>query len=480
MMKIRKLICVCLWIPLCVHAQHISAKFEKPSLIFDMTVSNPSTTDTRYLVKIGVESRPTGITACPGAGAGEGRALLSLADYPIIFSVRARETMVVADPPLELPRGSAARFTISLYPVAAPCGNWTSTVRAIALFDNGSRVYSEPEKINRQDVRERKKDFNQEEVLSFLKHRSSLFRIQGLKLLPKVDIGLDAVLPLVRTKLNDPVRQVRIEAYAIAAEMNLTPLIPDLIKRYPKIFTHTPTDDNWRYDQEVADLLGALGEMKADSAVDLLIAALMDQRVEDFEVAQEALKKLSGGLVISKIPAILEKYSAWAKEKPCPLDLHAPCPEHIKRLESLLDVLISFHAISSVDLIKGLMISKREYVRLVLERLEFATTTIEESEVVRDPFFQSFRSLAHQNVRSPSAMTRASLNDSASAVRGRSAETVGRLELYGLAPLLYAKYRIALGDEKLDMCQALVQLDAISADIDCFSRPKTLPRLMIR
>src|SRR5216684_3799933 len=134
MMKIRKLICVCLWIPLCVHAQHISAKFEKPSLIFDMTVSNPSTTDTRYLVKIGVESRPTGITACPGAGAGEGRALLSLADYPIIFSVRARETMVVADPPLELPRGSAARFTISLYPVAAPCGNWTSTVRAIALF----------------------------------------------------------------------------------------------------------------------------------------------------------------------------------------------------------------------------------------------------------------------------------------------------------------------------------------------------------
>src|SRR5271157_3234736 len=456
--------------PLPSFAQPVSAEFSKPTLIFVMTVHNPST-DTRHLVKVGVESKVQGTFTCLAGASG----LTSLADYPVRFRVQSPETLIDADPVLELPAKSAARFSISLYPIATgACGYWVATVRAIAVFDDGNRVYSEPEQIDVQDVfKTLNRNPSLEEVLGCLKHRDWVVRRQGLRKVAGMNMDRETALAVVGAKFDDPVRSLRREAYLTAAAMKLTELAPSLVMRYGKIPPNDPkTESSSEYEFEVTDLCRALGELKAAAAVDVLMAALMNEKAGNaFFDAWQALEKLPGPPVTSKALPVLEKYSAWAKDKPCSYSARLNCSTRSQRIGYLLDLVLSYRLMNTIDPLNSLMRDEPAYADQVLERLEWVVAGKKDGQLVQDPFLLSFRTLAQANVTNQSRETRenailflasisqsqedarailtAGLNDPDTEIRCQSAYRAGKLRVNSLVSTLYAKYPAASSsDEK--------------------------------
>src|SRR5262245_40093137 len=115
-------------------AASISSEYSERVLVFKMNVANPDTV-TRHLTQVGVRSRAQGSFGCLT----DSSTLISLADYPISFSVTREETLVPADPMIRLAPASSAKFTVALYPHATgACGPWSAEVNAIAVFDDGT------------------------------------------------------------------------------------------------------------------------------------------------------------------------------------------------------------------------------------------------------------------------------------------------------------------------------------------------------
>jgi hypothetical protein len=471
----------------------VSSEFSKATLVFDMTVNNPSS-QTRHLVQVGVESHSDGDFNCSSASS----ALIPLADYPIKFHIKKPETIIAANPTLELPAHSSARFTISLYPNATGyCGlYWAADVRAIAIFDDGTRVYSQKEQIDADDLkRVRNHNPKRDALLGGLKHRDPALRIQSLQRLSSVKFDPDTVVTVLRTKFEDTDRNVRKQAYKTAAEMQVQVLIPDLVGRYSHIPQMASAEDFDAYAGEVGSLCESLGLLKAREGADVLIASLLNEKARYYFYASDALKVILDPSVPLKIVPVLESKSAWANEKLCDF-ADRTCPEHFERYRALLDVELSYRSMKTVSRLIKLAEQSGRVAEIVLLELQNATSA---AELVNDPFILAFKALATEKTRDASTDTRsiaisllarignskeetakalaAGLADSAKSVRERTAWEVSSLKARSLIPDLFSLYQLSSeADEKTGLCESLRELQAVEQKTICNPPPSGISR----
>ena len=470
----------------------VSSEFSKAALVFDMTVSNPSS-QTRHLIQVGVESTADGNFNCSSASS----TLIPLADYPIKFHVQKPETVIPANPILELPAHASARFTISLYPNATgSCGYWAADVRAIAIFDDGTRLYSQKEQIDADDLkRVQSHNPKREAVLGGLKHRDPALRIQSLQKLSSVKLDPDTVITVLRTKFQDADRSVRKQAYKTAAEMQVRIVVPELIARYPRVPVSAPSESPDAYAEEVASLCESLGILKAREGVDVLVTSLINEKARYYFYASDALKLILDPSVPLKLVPILESKRAWADEKRCDFAARA-CPEHLERYTALLDVEVSYRSMKTVPRLTKLAQESAGAAQLLLLEVDNATGT---NELISDPFILAFKALAEKRKFDASADARstaisllarigeskeetagvlaAGLADSAASVRKRTAWEVSRLKARSLIPDLFTLYgRASTPDERTTLCESLRNLQAVEEKTTCNPPPNEINR----
>jgi hypothetical protein len=197
-------------------------KFSKSLLTFDITIYNPSNKP-KHIIKVGVQSKVTGGSFNCLSGS---ETLIPLADYPISFHVKNRETIIPADPIIVIKPGDSIRFTISLIPDATgACGYWSASVKAIVIFDDGTIVETIEEPISESDLRNyqnRHPDDN--EIIQGLRHRIPSLRIKALHQLPSSGINKETIKTLLEAKLQDEIYSVKREAARIAVKFNLMSL----------------------------------------------------------------------------------------------------------------------------------------------------------------------------------------------------------------------------------------------------------------
>lgn len=460
-------------------AQPISKEFNRATLVFKLTVSNPSTTP-RHIVKVGVLSDARGEFKCVSAAS----ALSALADYPIHFHVKQPETLIVADPLLAIPPKESAMFTISLYPNATgSCGPWYSDVRAVVLFDNGTRLESSSERIDGSDVAAaRKRDPSREEVIAALRHRSADLRYQALQKVSNVNLDPITLETLVGARLEDPVRAIRREAYKKVGELRLVKLERALIDRFGKIPKGNPSSDTFQeYSAEVLDLATALLTLKSIASIDKILDVFVDPDFSYHGLLAGEIEKFQSPAMSAKLQLRLKNHIPWAA-----LDAEqfgSRGPDNGGRYQALLSTLIPYRDSSSVNLLKQIMKdpANRHATRTILV---YVLKLTDGSSLVQDPFVLAFHEPAlafaedawgdaRINLResaailavrtSPSTgqqqtLLRSALNDSSIYVRLKAAEEAALLNHKSLLPEVKNAHRTSSKNLQEYFCKPLIRL----------------------
>lgn len=247
------------------HADTKQTSIDHGLLTADMTVTNPGTT-TKHLVKIGVTSQVNGRFGCmPNS-----YTLIPLADYPVSFYLLDRETSIPADPPIALEPNASARFTISVHPYAGhwsvvkECGHWNVDVVIFALFDDGTRISTQTEKITDTEFYSfAAKGMSKSQVKAALSHRLSTLRAQALNFLDDAGFSASEERDFLKVALNDSADTVVSSAVGHVAKHVYTQLGPNLVALL-KRYRHADSFDLYR----------ALGTLKEQSALDPLMARL--------------------------------------------------------------------------------------------------------------------------------------------------------------------------------------------------------------
>lgn len=472
---------LCWMLPIAA-ATRVSSEFSGPALVFKLTVANPDTV-MRHIIKLGVHSRVHGNFGCLT----ESTTLLSLADYPISFSVAHEETLTDADPKILLPPGSSAAFTVSLYPHATgACGPWSSDVNVIVVFDDGTRLETQATTISESDLEAlRTRNPRRDEVLQGLSHRNADLRLQSLRQLGKVGLDRVTLEDKVRLALQDPDRRVRSEAYRQVAPLDLQSLTPDLIKRFALIpLPAEPAQTRQANSAELLELCRSFIRLRAAGAEDSLLAVLTDPNFIYPEALGEALQKIRSQAMPSRLMSALASHRAWASELPDNA-ASGESPKLATRYDILLKTLIDYREVSSVPLLKSLMApsQNRRTAWVILSNVLALTDA---THRVQDPFVLAFRDVARglmsdpwgddrRNLREPAMLLsvrasddraeqipllQAGLRDSSPHVQLAAAQEAAALDLTSMAPEILQSYRRS--DESLRpyFCNVLTALDA--------------------
>jgi len=467
-------------IPLATGAT-ISSEFSGPTLLFKLTVANPDTA-MRHVMKVGVHSHAHGSFGCLT----ESTALLSLADYPISFSVEREETLVDADPKIRLPPGSSASFTVSLYPHATgACGPWSSDVSVILLFDDGTRLETKASTIGESDLEAlRTRNPRRDEVLQGLSHRNVDLRLQSLRLLGR--IGLDRVTleDKVRLAIQDPDPRIRSEAYRQVAPLNLQTLAPELIKRFALIpLPAQPAQTRQANSAELLELCRSFTLLRAAGAEDSLLAVLTNPNFIYPEPLGEALQKIRTPAMPDKLMAAVASHRAWAAALPDDT-ADTEGPKLTTRYDILLQTLIKYRDISSVPLLKSLATppQNRRTACVILSNVLALT---DPTHRVQDAFVLAFRDTARgfasdpwgddrHTLREPAMLLsvrtsnnpseqipllRAGLRDRSPYVQLAAAREAAALALTSMAPEILKSYRGAGESLRPYFCNALIALN---------------------
>jgi hypothetical protein len=463
-------------------ATSVSSEFSGPALVFKLAVANPDTV-MRHVTKLGVHSRAHGSFGCLT----ESTTLVSLADYPISFSVEHEETVTDADPKIRLPPGSSAAFTVSLYPHATgACGAWSSDISVIVVFDDGTRLETQAATITESDLEAlRTRNPQRDEVLRGLTHRNVDLRLQSLRELGKVGLDRVTLEEKVRLALQDPDRRIRSEAYRQVTPLNLQILAPDLIKRFALIsLPAQPAEAQQANSAELLELCRSFTMLRATGAEDSLLAVLTNQNFIYPEPLGEALQKIRTPAMPGKLIHALASHRAWASTSPSVV-ADAKDPKLATRFDILLKTLISYRDISSIPMLKSLMVpSENRRASWVILSSVLALT--DATHRVQDPFVRAFRNVAleltsdpwgddSQNLREPAmllgvrtsddpteqiSLLRAGLHDRSPQVQLAAAREAAALALTSMAPEILKTYRRSDDGVRPYFCNALSALDA--------------------
>ncbi len=460
---------------------NISSEYSERVFGFKMTVENPDTV-MRHVTQVGVRSRAHGNFGCLT----ESTTLISLADYPISFSVAREETLISADPRIRVPPGSSARFTVSLYPHATgACGPWSADVNAIAVFDDGTRLESIVATISDQDLESRRtRDPQRDEVLQGLSHRNPDLRLQSLQQLGKVGLDRVTLEDTVRLAFQDPDPRIRSEAYRQVAPLNVQTLTPDLIKRFERIsLPAEPAQTRRANSAEILELCRAFTKLPAAGAEGALLSVLTNPNFIYPEPLGEALQTIRTRAMPARLMHALASHRAWASASP---DETAPAesPKLAARYDILLKTLIEYRDVSSVPLLKSLMAppQNRRTARVILSSVLALTNA---DHRVQDPFVLAFRDVARnfmsdtwgddrQNLREPAILLsarmsgdlaeqatvlRTGLRDRSPHVQLAAAREAAALTLPSMAPEILKVYQESDATLRPYFCNALTALE---------------------
>jgi hypothetical protein len=348
-------------------AQDLRSRSDKSRFYFDLTFKNRGTTII-HLINVGIRSELSlGSFDCLGGSS----ALVPLADYPIRFHVRDKETVIKADPSLEIGPGQAARFTVSYVPNSiGECGGpWATDVSAILIFDDGKKYFSEAQRITGDEVREYNNiKPDDEQLLKALRHRAPDIRKQAVSQLADSGIDRDSLRLILESKLKDQDRDVRIEAAKVAATMHLkvlTPVIAVLLRQS-------------KNDAEIIGYCEALGRLKDVRGVDALIDVLTDLSFDNPVKPAQALVTLGQPEVPIRVRPLLAKYISWAKS--------GASERQIDHYFEICKVLIKYRDVESVPALSALL-SKPEFQPISARLASEVRSNIDENLVLQDPFF---------------------------------------------------------------------------------------------
>ena len=473
MRQLATFLVLCSLVPVAVGAS-VSSEFSGPALVFKLTVANPDTVS-RHVTKVGVHSRAHGNFGCLT----ESTALISLADYPISFSVVHEETLTDADPKIALPPSSSAVFTVSLYPHATgACGPWSSDVSVIIIFDDGTRLETRAAPISEQDIEAlRIRNPQRDEVLRGLSHRNVDLRLQSLRQLGKVGLDRVTLEDKVRLALEDPDRQVRSEAYRQVAPLNLQILTPDLIKRIALIpLPAEPMQTRQANSAELLELCRSFTKLRAVGAEDELLRVLTDPNFLYPEPLGEAFQKIRTPAMPDRLMRVIASHRAWASA--------LADGSLATRYDILLETLIDYRDVSSVPLLKSLLTppENRRTAHVILSKVLALTDA---NHRVQDPFVLAFHDVARgylndpwgddrQNLREPAmllrvrtsddlaeqaALLKTGLRDRSPYVQLAAAREAAALALSSTAPDILKSYQGSDESLRPSFCNALIALN---------------------
>ncbi len=467
-------------------AASISSEFSERVLVFKMNVGNPDTM-MRHLTHVGVRSRAHGNFGCLT----ESSTLISLADYPISFSVTREETLIPADPMIRLAPGSSVKFTVSIYPHATgACGPWSAEVNAIAVFDDGTRLESVVATITEEDLEARRtRNPQRDEVLQGLKHRNADLRLQSLQQLGKVWLDRVTLEEKVRLAFEDPDPRIRSEAYRQVSPLNIQTLTPELIKRFARIpLPSKPAQTRRANSAELLDLCRAFTMLPATGAEDAMLSVLTNTDFVYPEPLGEALQMIHTPAMPTHLMRALTSHRAWASAAPDAPGI-GESPKLAARYDILLKTLINYRDVSSVPLLKSLM-TPRQNRRSAWVILNGVLALTDADRRVRDPFVLAFRDVARdfmndtwgddrQNLREPAmllsarmsddpveqaAVLRAGLRDRSPQMQVAAAREAAALGLPSMAPDILKNYRASAAALRPYFCMALTALDTKCAE----------------
>lgn len=396
----------------------ISSEFSGPALVFKVTVANPDTL-MHHVVEVGVRSHAQGNFGCLTDSA----TLFSLADYPISFSVTHEETLTKADPQIRLEPGASVTFTISLYPHATgACGPWSSQVRAIVVFENGTRLETQSAPLTERDLEKlRIHNPTRDEVLRGLHHRNTDLRLQSLRQLGTVGLDRVTLEDEVRRAFDDPDPRVRAAAYQQVAPLELQVLTPELVKRLAMIsLPAQPAQTRQINSQELLSLCQAFTKLRATGAEDDLLRVLTNPDFAYPEALGEALRKIHTPSMPDKLTHALTSHREWADLAPDGTSGMEGSQMEV-RYDILVKSLIEYRDPASVPLLKSLMTppTAKHTAQVVLSSVLRLTDA---THRVQDPFILGFRDVAQEFMSDPWGNDRENLREPAMLLSARCAD----------------------------------------------------------
>jgi hypothetical protein len=480
MHRLATFVVLCALAPVAAGAS-LSSEFSGPALVFKLIVANPDTV-IRHVMKVGVRSHAQGNFNCLT----ESKTLISLADYPISFAVTREETLMDADPKISLPPGSSAAFTVSLYPHATgACGPWSSDVSVIVAFDDGTRLETATASIDESDLEAlRTRNPQRDDVLQGLSHRNAELRLQSLRQLAKVGLDRVTLEDKVRRAFQDPDSRIRSEAYRQVAPLDLQTLTPDLIKRFDLIaLPMQPTQTRQANSAELLELCQSFTVLRAAGAEDSVLAVLTNPNFSHPEALGDALPKIRTPAMPGRLMHVVAAHRTWASALPDDA-ANSDSPKLATRYHILLKNLIEYRDVSSVPLLKSLLIppENKHTARVILSSVLALTNA---THRVHDPFVLEFGNVARgfmkdpwgddrHNLREPAMLLsvralddpaaqipllRAGLRDRSQYVQLAAAREAAALGLTSMAPEILQNYRGSKRNLQPHFCNALAALN---------------------
>jgi HEAT repeats len=477
----------------CVAAAQSSGPVLADILRFKYTFSNPDDGPVA-LTEIGVinkNKRPIG-KPCKGYT----RLNAPVADYIVRYDInKDGETRVQADPALVIEPHSAKTFQVSIMPLATGwCDeNWITEVVLELIFSDGKKFQSRPQLISGSDVqRFQANTARDDEIITALKHKDPLLRIQGIEGLAKSTIDKDSAAILLEHKLQDPVKNVRMAAIQAVGDMGLNALVPQLLTL---LSADTANDDSERYRETI---LVALAKVRDPRSIDGLLRALEGCGPWLNEIvcvpAYDGLVKMRNAAVPQSAKATLLRYFAKGPKHPKPdpdsdYKVAFPYYAHLSLVfeyrERMSPTLVS--AILSKKDLNGLTSPLLHYMVAAYSRPNEVGTRDATEERIEDPAYVNNRALFYGLIHDPDAeirekslflwlatgsdrqdadheeeVVRTALTDSDSHVATTAAQWAGIEGFTKLSGDIQAKYR-ASSDlwERRMYCMALFRMGVV-------------------
>lgn len=394
---------------------------KKTPFFFDITYKNRSK-ESQHLTKVGIKVGNFNETiVCLGMTYRTrpySDFLQPMADYVVRFHLSNDETIILADPPIGIKPGEAARFTISYFPsgIGACTGQWSAEISGVLIFDNGKKVYTNPERLTADDVEKYIERTPQEtELLAALKHRNVDIRAQAFGQLPKSTLDEESIKFIIKMGLANEDPRIRIATAISAYKMDLKSFakeiasllksslndlnrgnqpqitIPNFIMELDSGFDrHSSFSEN-----EIIVYCKALGELKDPDTIDVLISALIDLNFDSFPQAADALIAIKHPDVILKVRPLLLKNINWFREN----DTLA------RRYLQICNVIIAYRDMKSVEILLNLA-SKPDDSLLAPALVGQIYRSINSSEILRDPFILAMHPAIESAFKAPKSHNR--------------------------------------------------------------------------
>ena len=430
-------------------------------MTFDLSFNNPNSTPL-HILKVGIKNKViSGYFQCMSGG----NALTPLADFAIEYWVgKDTETIINAEPILQINPKESIRFTISLVPDATgSCGYWATQVSAIVIFDDGTKFYSKEYSVTSSDYRDsRYKRFDDSDIFAALKNKNPKIRVAGLGRLVSSAIPINSKTIILREKIKDENVGVRIEALSAIKELKLTSLCQDVIEHLKKTKNVTEADYACK----------TLAKIGGDKCIEPILDKCSDTNFTyiDYTV-KETLKEIGGAEVISYVNKNLDEKFSWTNN-------NISYKYHII-YDVYCELAIYFQNKTSIPILKKILsnpYSGKYHLLAEIKELQ------KENEIVKNPFVLSFYDEYYMSLKDAYAPNRKwalelvcmidsnrqktieaiskALTDEDEWVRATAAKWAGSYKLQQFSKIIYNEY--AKADRyKSDFCIALKLLGQV-------------------